>query len=132
MKLIAQEESMGCGIACVASIIGKSYKDTKKFFDNPEFSASRGFYCRELIKVLNKRGLKYDFKKFKEDYKRKLKINGSVVFIKRSKEYPSGHYLVKTKKGWMNPWINFPNISPAKAGFQKKLVGQPQWIIFQI
>jgi len=132
LNLIVQEDPMGCGIACIASITGKSYKEAKKFFDNPEFSASRGFYCRELVKALGKKGIKYGFKKFKKDYQNKLKINGSIVFIKRNKKYPLGHYLLKTKKGWMNPWINFPKISLAKAGFQKKLPGEAQWIIFSI
>ena len=58
-KSITQEESMGCGIACVAFALRKSYKATKKLFDNPQYSQSRGYYCRELVKVLNKNGLNY-------------------------------------------------------------------------
>jgi len=60
-----------------------------------------------------------------------LNQNGAIVFVERSKKYPAGHYLIKTKKGWMNPWINFPNISSAKSGFQKVLPGKAQWIIYQ-
>ena len=158
---------MGCGIACVAIALKKSYKSTKKLFDNPEYASTRGYYCRELVKVLNKFD-NYVFAKASEKndvllalkgevscaftskteqdalhlrtkvrsfractYKNLLNRNGTIVFIERSKKYPAGHYLVKTEKGWMNSWINFPNISPTKSGFQKVLPGKAQWIIYQ-
>ena len=59
-----------------------------------------------------------------------LNTEGVIVFIERSKKYPAGHYVIKTKKGWMNSWINFPNIFPAESGFQKDLPGKAQWIIY--
>ena len=120
MKSITQEEQMGCGIACVAIILNKSYRYTKNFFDNPEYSSSRGYYCREIVKVLNKRGKDYTFSRINEKNKHLLNKEGVIVFIERDKKYPFGHYLTKTKMGWMNPWINFPAISPAKSGFQKR------------
>jgi len=55
MKSITQEEPAGCGIACVAIVLNESYQSTKKLFDNPEYASTRGYYCRELIKVLNKK-----------------------------------------------------------------------------
>ena len=130
MKSITQEESMGCSIACVAMALNKSYKSTKKLFDNPEYALTRGYYCREVVKALNKKEKDYVFSKINEKNKSLLKNEGIIVFIKRSKKYPAGHYLIKTKKGWMNPWINFPNISPAKSGFQKNFPGKVQWIIY--
>ena len=131
MKSVTQEEPMGCGIACVAVALGKSYQQTKSLFDNPEFASTRGYYCRELIKVLNKKFSNYNFSKANEKNKNLLMQDRVIVFIERSNKYPAGHYLIKTKKGWMNPWINFPNISPAKSGFQKNLPGKAQWIIYQ-
>lgn len=131
MKSTTQEEPMGCGIACVAATLKKSYISTKKLFDNPEYASTRGYYCRELVKVLNKKSNNYDFAKASEKNKNLLYHNGTIVFVERSKKYPAGHYLIKTEKGWMNPWINFPNISPAKSGFQNILPGKAQWIIYQ-
>lgn len=131
MKSITQEEPMGCGIACVAMALNKSYQQTKKLFNNPEYASTRGYYCRELIKVLNKKGKNYAFSKVNEKNKTMLNTQAIIVFIGRSRKYLSGHYLIKTKKGWMNPWINFPNIFPAKSGFQKELPGKAQWIIHQ-
>jgi hypothetical protein len=130
MKSVTQEEPMGCGIACVAMALNKSYKSAKRLFDNPEYALTRGYYCREIIKVLNQKRKNYDFLKVNEKNKSILNKEGGIVFIERSKKYPAGHYLIKTKKGWMNPWINFPNISPGKSGFQKILPGKAQWIIY--
>jgi len=131
MKSITQEEPMGCGIACVAIVLNKSYQSTKKLFDNQKYASTRGYYCREIIKTLNKKREVYTFSKVNVKNKNLLKKEGIIVFIERSKKYPFGHYLTKTKKGWMNPWINFPNIAPAKSGFQKILPGKAQWIIYQ-
>ena len=61
-----------------------------------------------------------------------FKIRFLCPFIgMKSNAAPAGHYLLKTKKGWMNPWINYPQIKPAKAGFQQKIPGKIQWIIFE-
>ncbi len=130
-KSITQEESMGCAIACVAFLLRKSYKETKKLFDNPRYSLRRGYYCNEIVKVLNKNGLKYTFSRINRKNKNYIIKFGTIVFIGRSKKYPLGHYLIKTKKGWMNSWINFPIISPAKSGFQKILPGKAKWITYQ-
>jgi len=129
MKPITQEEPAGCGIACVAFLIKKRYKETKKHFVNKDFSSFRGYYCGELVNELKKQGLDYKHCKVTEKNKKSLKEN-SIVFIERCKKYPIGHYLVKTKKGWMNPWINYPNIKSAKSGFQKNLPLNPAWIIY--
>ena len=66
MKSITQEEPAGCGIACVAIVLNESYQSTKKLFDNPEYASTRGYYCRELIKVLNKKRKNYTFLKVNE------------------------------------------------------------------
>ena len=131
-KSITQEEPMGCGIACVALILNKSYKSAKNLFDNPEYSIKKGYFCRELVKVLNKNGVNYNFSKINEDNKYLLNKEGVIAFLEKSQKYPSGHYLVKTKKGWMNPWINLPNINSAKSGFQKKLPGKVKWVIYPV
>lgn len=130
MKAIAQEHPMGCGLACVAFVIEQPYSSILKLTN--EYKASvKGYYCRELISFLKKFGLNYEHKKFTEKTKKYLNKEGTIVFIKRSKKYPGGHYLVRSKNGWMNPWINYPNINPAKAGIAKKLPGQVQWILFK-
>ncbi|MBS3170842.1 hypothetical protein J4223_03625 [Candidatus Woesearchaeota archaeon] len=129
MKVVAQEHTMGCGIACVASLCNLSYKNALDFFEK-KYAWSRGYYCREIAFVLKKKDLDYSWKKINFKTKSLIRI-GSIVFIARSSKWPFGHYLLKTEKGWMNPWINFPSITPVKAGFQKKLPGKAQWVIYR-
>lgn len=129
-KAVTQEDMMGCGIACVAFSLRKSYQKTKTLFEKPASAVSRGYYCREIADVLNKNGLKYSFSKVNEKNKNILKKEGVIVFIERCKKYPKGHYLIRTKNGWMNPWINYPNIVPVKSGFQNKLPARATWMIY--
>lgn len=132
MKLITQEAPMGCAIACSASLAGLSYKQMREYFDNGKTKESiSGFYNRDIINALNK--LKIRTQAFSiKNWRNRIMKPGIVVFISRSKAYPLGHYLLKTKNGWMNSWINYPHINPAKAGFQKKLPGKMRWIIVRV
>ena len=129
LKIVTQEQGAGCAIACIASILGTSYKNVLKLFDKNR-APTRGYYSNEIVSALRKKGLNYKYAKLTNKTKKYLEDYGSIVFIKRSKKYPLGHYLLKTKRGWMNSWINFPNIKPAKSGFQKKLPGKAQWVIY--
>ena len=120
---------MGCGVACMACVLGIGYSKAIKLVSSKNAS-SKGYYCKDITKALRNSGLNYYYKKVTSKTKKYLKIEGTIVFIKRSIRYPKGHYLVKTKKGWMNPWINFPE-KPIKAGFNKRLPGKAQWVIFR-
>src|SRR3989338_8720696 len=127
---VTQEDAMGCGLACVASVCGLSYARAKKKLFRNVGDIRRGFYCRELIKVLARAGKRYSFRHVKESVRKKFVI-GSVVFIHPLKIYPAGHYLLKTSKGWMDPWFNLPKIKCVRLAFRKKLPGKAQWIIFE-
>lgn len=129
MKAITQEASMGCAIACSGSLAGLSYKQMRQYFDNGKSKEySLGFYNCDIVEALEKFGIKTQAYSIKKWGKKKIK-NGTIVFVGPSEEYLAGHYLLKTKQGWMNPWINYPNIKPAKAGFQKSLTSKPRWLI---
>lgn len=129
MKIITQEAPMGCAIACSASLAGLSYKQMRKYFDNGKVKErTSGFYNRDIISALGKIGISVKAFSIRKWGNRRIKV-GTIVFIERSKKYPMGHYLLKTKKGWMNSWINYPNINPAKAGFQKTLPSKARWFI---
>jgi len=129
-KLIAQEDSMGCAIACVAGLLGISYEDALKIFGLGE-APSCGIYCRNITSKLKNKGLNYSYGKVINKTKKYLNVSGTIVFIRRSEEYPYGHYLLRTEEGWMDPWINTPKINPAKAGIRKDLPGEAQWIIYK-
>ena len=130
---VVQKNSLGCGVACVAFVVGLSYQKTLKLFKNGKQKAnSQGFYCKELVEVLNNQGMNFEYKYIKNKIKTKIYQNNSIIFIKRSKKYPLGHYLCRYKKLWMDPWINFQknkNIKKAKAGFRKRLPNQPIYVI---
>lgn len=131
MELVAQEEGMGCGIACVASVLGISYQEARKISENPDWSYSKGYGCKDLANILNKKGKNYIYKKFKSDHNSLLKKSGTIVFVKEGYDDLWGHYLLKTDNGWMDCWINWPSINPAKAGYHKELIGEPKWIIYE-
>ncbi|MEX0916532.1 MAG: hypothetical protein WDZ44_00270 [Candidatus Spechtbacterales bacterium] len=120
---------MGCGIACTASAAGLSYKQMKKHFvDASEKEHTTGFYNKDIVAAFKEVGMQAKGCSIQRWGDRKMEV-GTIVFVERSKKYPEGHFLLKTSKGWMNPWINFPSITPAKAGFQKKLPGRVEWVI---
>lgn len=122
MKAIAQEHTLGCAVACVASLCDLPYKQTLSLFSK---SPEKGYYCKDIVLALRRKNKFYIYAKYKDQ---KLETR-TIVFIRRSKKYPAGHFLLKTNKGWMNSWLNYPCIAPVKAGFQKRLPGAPQWVI---
>jgi len=133
MKTVTQQQPAGCGIACVATVLGVSYDRASLLFDNPEHGISRGFYCKEIVQALKKAGKEYAHAWVKPSKKHLLSRQNAIVYIKKSKRYPLGHYLAHHKtKGWMNPWINFPRIDPAKSGWNKRLPGDAQYIIYPV
>lgn len=130
---VIQRHPFGCGAACTAFVLGISYLRTLKLFRNGKSKAQkRGFYCREVIKVLNKKGLDFEYKYVKNRIRKKIYRDYSIVFIRRSEKYPAGHYLCRYKNLWMDSWVNFQenlNIKKAKAGFRKKLPGRAIYAI---
>ena len=117
MKLIKQENQMGCGIACAAVILNFSYKRTFKLFSLGKADFT-GFTCKEIVDALKRGGLDYS------------QVHTPLsVFIQRSNKYKHGHYLVRGRNIWMDPWINFPNAN-RRSGFRKRLPGKSIYVIF--
>jgi len=74
-----------------------------------------------------------EYKYIKGKIRKKIYQDNTIVFIKRSKKYPYGHYLSRYKSSWMDPWINSKNdrkIKKIKAGFRKRLPGKAIYAIF--
>jgi len=136
MKAIKQKHSSGCGVACTAHILGLSYNKTLSLFKNKKNKAkSEGFLCREIIQVLNRDNKKYQYKYIKKGIKKKIYQDGVIVYIRKSKKYPAGHYLCRTNNYWMDSWINFQysqDIKKAKAGFRKRLSDRPIYAILPV
>ena len=121
MKPIKQEHSYGCCIACLAFILQTDYKTVLNSIKGGAYKAENiGFFCRNLTMILNSKGHKYKWKYLKPRIRKRIYSTNVIVFIKRSKKYPAGHYLVRHEDKWMDSWINFPNL-PIKAGFRRRL-----------
>lgn len=45
------------------------------------------------------------------------------------KSYKVGHFLLKTEKGWMDPWKTGKTINEAQAGYRRILPGKKSWVI---
>ncbi len=128
---VTQKQGCGCAVACVAYILNTSYDAALQLFTKPKRAIDQGFLCGDIAGALKKSGLDYSYEKAVPQNKHLLDKPLVIVFIARSKKYPIGHFLVRTEsRFWMNPWLNFPCIAPAEAGFEKRLPGKAEWIIF--
>ena len=129
-----QKHPFGCGATCVAFVLGLDYSTALKLFEDGENKAiNRGFYCRDIVDALMKKGLYFEFKYLKPKIRQKIYQNYSIVFIKRSKAYPSGHYLCRHNNLWMDPWFNLKenhDVSKARANFRKRLPGKPIYVFY--
>lgn len=132
-KSITQRDPYGCGIACLAYALDKSYSEIYTLIPGARMKAkTSGFVLKELITVLCiNTGKSYVSHYIKPHLKRKIYEPNTIVFIKRSQKYPMGHYLIRTEhRAWMDPWYNFPsNLKQAKSGFRRRLPGTPIYMI---
>ena len=132
IKSITQQGPSGCAPACVAQLLGTSYSRAVKLFKSGKAKEIfKGFYCKEIVTVLRKKGFDYNFEYINKRNSKKIYKNGTIVFIKRTEKYPQGHYLIRFNNLWMDPWINMPKMNPAKSGFRKKLPGKSIYAILR-
>ena len=133
MKPIKQEDHLGCAVACVAFVLNIKYSESLTLFidGRQRVKTKANFYCPEIVKILNKAGYNYTWKKLSNKNQKLLLTNNSIVFIQKSDKYPYGHFLTNHDNKWMDPWINLPNQN-ILAGFRNNLPGNPTYIIFKI
>lgn len=130
---VVQKHPFGCGIACLAFVLGKKYEDAMRAIRPFRKEINGGVWCKDIVSALRTKGLNAEFYYLKPACMKRIYDDGTIVFIARSKRYPAGHYLCRTTRGWMDPWINGPpewRLEIAMAGFRKKLPGRPIYAIF--
>jgi hypothetical protein len=140
MKYQHQKDLNGCGIATISNLVNKPYDKVKSDFEKKFYSIKKGIKVFDMVKYLNGLGLKYELKFFNQNPKHfnKLeadnysKIKGSITLIFKSGKYPVGHYLLRTKVVWIDPWFNLPNIDNMKAGVRKTLPTNAWYVIYPI
>ncbi|MBU5537415.1 MAG: hypothetical protein KQA38_02510 [Candidatus Aenigmarchaeota archaeon] len=127
-----QKDPFGCGAACIAFLTNRGYEEIVNLLGKNK-AKKVGFYLRELCQLLRKLGYNCEYHYLTSKWRKNIYKEGTIVFIGRSKKYPYGHYLIRHKNFWMDPWINFPknkNISQAKAGFRRRLPGKAIYAVF--
>jgi hypothetical protein len=130
---ITQEYDYGCGIACFAFVTNTTYKQAATFLGEQQANSER-FYCGDFVTALNHYGLAYRNKHLKPDEKYDFE-EGTIVLIRRSKQYLVGHYLAYHKGQWMDPWVNSPyskDIRKAKSGYRKRLPGKAMYALIPL
>lgn len=129
---VVQKDEYGCSVACMAFLLDKNYDELLNLIpDGKNKVIENGLICKEITDVLNNFG-SFEYKYIKPNLKDEILKGETIVFIKRSKEYPSGHFLIRYKNEWMDPWINLlrnKDIKKAKTGFRKELPGTPIYLI---
>lgn len=130
-KSITQEFDYGCGVACFAFALGVTYRQAEDLLGKEQATSTR-FWVKDLTAALNKAGKKYQAKYVKPHLRSEIYREGTIVLIRRSKHYPTGHYLIRHNNQWMDPWINLPlskDIKKASSGFRKRLPGSPMYAV---
>lgn len=68
MKPVKQEDGLGCAVACVAFVLKIPYSEALVLFKDGKrrVKEEANFYCPEIVKILNAKGLNYSWKKLKK------------------------------------------------------------------
>ena len=139
LRPVAQQGSMGCGVACVAALLSESYEAALKRFREPGRHETLGFPRQEIQRVLaDVIGLAFAVRPLRGGtsatrwQERWATIPlGAVVCISRHEGDRYLHYVVKGHHAWMDPWANLrgkgkkANVASAQAKWRSKL--PPQW-----
>lgn len=122
---ITQEQPYGCGIACFAFVTNISYREAEKFLGEEQAKSDR-FILKHFRDELNRFGLKYISRHVKPT-ETIDPVEGMIVLLRRSKDFPVGHYLAFYAGKWMDPHINLKDddkFSNPTSGFRDVLPGQ--------
>src|SRR3990167_8221270 len=128
-KSITQRHLYGCAVACLAFVLQTPYTKALKLLKTKQ-KIYKGSSCRELLSILQENSLAYNYKYLSKKKSWNIGEPLVVVYIKKSKKYPAGHFLVRYRDKWMDPWINFrfgAKEAKAKSGFRKSLPGEPNF-----
>ena len=129
-KSIVQAAPYGCGIACFAFVAGITYKEAEEFLGEEQAKSDR-FIVKHFREELNRYGLSYISRHVKPDQIIEPE-EGMVVLLRRSKQFPVGHYLAYHEGRWMDPYINLEddrNFEYPESGFRESLPGQIMYVL---
>jgi hypothetical protein len=141
VKFQHQKDLNGCGIATLANLLHMDYDKVKKDFESKFYTIERGINIADMVRYLKTKDLDYKSKFFNQNKKYEYnkaegdkysKMENSITLIAKNKKYPVGHYLLRTKTGWIDPWFDFPSIDKVRAGIRKELPSNPWYVLYPI
>ena len=127
---ITQESPNGCGIACFAFVCDLTYKKAEVFL-GPEQAKSNRFIIKDFRNELNRFGKQYYTKHIRPTESIEP-VEGMIVLLRRSKQFPVGHYLAYHNGKWMDPSINLDKdreFQNPDSGFRYVLPGHPMYVL---
>jgi hypothetical protein len=127
---VTQETPYGCGIACFAFVAQKTYAEAAEFL-GPEQTKSNRFIVSHFRDELNRFGLNYTLKHVRPGAQIEP-VEGEIVLLRRSKQFPVGHYLAHHGGKWMDPRINLQddwNFTNPISGYRNELPGEAMYIL---
>jgi len=129
-RLVAQLDEWGCGIACIASLLDISYEDAywlaRREKGDSIAGGSPGTELHHIAMILQEMGI-HVFADWQEadDFPA-----GTILFVEGPEPYDGGHYILRTHKGWMDPWANIRNADEARKA--KIIKGYPAGTKFSV
>ena len=139
-KFQHQKDLNSCGIASLSNLLDKNYDVVKKDFEKKFYTIEKGIKIFDIVNYLKTKKINYKSKFFNQNKKyefnkkegdRYSKIPNSITMIAKNKKYPIGHYLLRVKDGWVDPWYNLPDMN-IKAGIRKKLPGNSWYVLYPL
>lgn len=130
MKSITQESPNGCGIACFAFVCGMTYKDAEEFLGTDQAKSNK-FIVFHFRDELNRFGKSYTSNHIKPGQSFEP-VEGTIALLRRSKQFPVGHYLAYSNGKWMDPRINLEDdrmFKQPESGFRETLPGEAMYIL---
>ena len=119
-ELVVQKDEWGCGVACVASLLGISYSEAYGYLRDVKGESINGgkpgLEPHHIALMLKEQSVKVvmdwdESRDFPE---------GTIVCIEGSEPYDGGHYILMTPdRRWMDPWHNMGK-KPRSACFRKE------------
>lgn len=125
-RVVTQKTPGGCGVACLASLLGKSFETVLLELIEMTGRSNLGKFgikIEDIKKYLSKKGIYYSRRKPTPLNLENIPI-GSIALVKYTVSdtlYKDTHYLLKCPRGWMESWGNFRMNNPTKAFYRKRL-----------
>lgn len=129
-KSVTQEMPNGCGIACFAFVAGIPYKAAEQFLGEQQAKSNR-FIVKHFREELNRFGLHYETRHIRPTQKIDP-VEGMIVLLRRSQQFPVGHYVAFHNGKWMDPRINLEDdrlFQNPTSGFRDVLPGQAMYVL---